>query len=292
MGGEMFQLSPGDVREYERSQREQQQTGMRAVERAIAPLNDRETRELMTGLRNFVRAHQGATTPQMAQEALGYLQRMRDEGTAFGSNPARDQRIHEATRNLFETGMRATLGPQAGQMAEYTLAVMATPTDAQTILRNLEVSMARNGPLNQEQAAQTIVGSIGSIIAREGESAYHRLQDSYDRAGVVNYTAETRRAQVPSAGNQDLMRAVLKNHAPSGVAEYFQRETVGLGDQRAAERGMDIISNMRSVLNPQEYTDVNNMFLGTMALRGIYPGSPEIGDYRINGVRSLPIEIR
>lgn len=285
MVGGMFELSPAEVRESERAQQQQLQTQMRAIERAAAPLNDRETRDLMAGVRNYAREHPGATTAQLAQEGLAYLQRMRDEGTAFGSNSARDGRIMQATRNLFEEGMRSTLGPRAEQMREYRCPVTATPSDAQTILRDLERARARSGPLNQDDAAQTIVTSIGSIIAAQGESAYRRLNGSESQALNVQIRSELKRAGMEGGGNREMIQAVLINHAPPEVAQYFTREVTHrrLGDQQAAELAINTIEHMRGTMPPEQYSDAYNTLLGTMTLRGIYPGNPQRGQYFVDG---------
>lgn len=291
MVGGMFELSPAEIRESERAQQQQLQTQMRAIERAVAPLNDRETRDLMAGVRNYAREHPNATTSQLAQEGLSYLQRMRDEGTAFGSTSARDGRIIQATRNLFEEGMRSTLGADAGQMREYRLVATATPTDAQTILRDLERSRSRSGPLNETQAAQTVVTSIGSIIAAGGEQARQRFEGNQGVETTISSREEVARARNGTGTeNRNVVQSILINHAPPEVAQYVAREIKirerqnGVqSDRQVAELAINTIEHMRGTMPPEQYSDAYNTLLGTMTLRGIYPGNPQRGQYFVDG---------
>lgn len=290
MVGGMFELSPAEIRESERAQQQQLQTQMRAIERAAAPLNDRETRDLMAGVRNYAREHPNATTSQLAQEGLSYLQRMRDEGTAFGSTHARDDRIRQTAANLFEQGILANMAPgqDSTNFANYmknSAALNVSPTDLSTILNNLEQQRFRNGPLTPEQTATSTIRTIGQIASNDS-SAYARLSVLASNVGMPFAREETQRAGTTEQGHGtiNVLNAVLQNHAPD-AAEYVRREieTRRLGDRDATQLAVTTLENLRGVMDPQTYQDARANVLGFALSRGI-----ETQTYR-TGTNDMPI---
>lgn len=290
MVGGMFELSPAEVRESERAQQQQLQTQMRAIERAAAPLNDRETRDLMAGVRNYAREHPNATTSQLAQEGLSYLQRMRDEGTAFGSTPARENRIRETATNLFEQGVLANMAPgqESTNFADFIrrgTTINVTPTDMSTILNNLEQQKSRTGPLTPELASISMVRTVGQIASNDS-SAYARLSVLASNVGMPFAREETQRAGTSEQGHGtiNVLNAVLQNHAPD-AAEYVRREieTRRLGDRDATQLAVTTLENLRGVMDPQTYQDARANVLGFALSRGI-----ETQTYR-TGTNDMPI---
>lgn len=277
MVGELFSLSPAEVRESERAQRQQLQTQMRTIERAVAPLNDRETRDLMAGVRNYAREHPDASQTQLIREGLSYLQRIRDEGTAFGSTRTRDERIRHASDNLFEQGVLAnvTPGQESTNFADYTrrgTAINMSPTDMSTILTNLENQRLRNGALTPDQASSNMIRTIGQIAAND-PNAYQRLNPLAAQIGMPFAREETQRAGTSEQGNGtiNVLNAILHNHADQEVSDYVRGEIDrrNLGDVDAVNLAMRTMDNLRPFMRGNQYEDARANVIGFATSRGI-----------------------